>query len=458
MSDKVFINLGIDFGTRLTKICARSEGIGVAVCDFGGGGTDGAMIGSVLSVTEDGCVYAPEPGKSIDPERTISYLKMALADRGQLGLGGSIGHVEELKSPNAIPALSALFLASTLARARVWVEENWYDDIGGREVDWSGNVGLPVQHCDSLIEKNFQEVLAVAWKWSERPFGAIKFDDLLQRYCHEKAALDASQSPCQAYAEIAAAVQSFATSRSTPPGIYICFDIGGGTLDGVAFNLRHEKGEVSIDFYSGRVAALGVDWIADQTAKKSNGTGLWAEKAANLKAELLQSDAISMLKIFSEFVRPVQKKVIGPVIAEARDLDGRDWRTAKSFQGAHGRDIMPGLQPDETLNPLKVYLCGGGMRSPFYNHTIVETYEVHAHRRHGIPPYRLIQIPSPSDFDLGTVNAEDYHRFLVAHGLSVPVGEGPEIKLPSEIPPIPPPQKTEEDFAPNYADSKDMYD
>ena len=46
-------------------------------------------------------------------------------------------------------------------------------------------------------------------------------------------------------------MNSFATSREARERIYIFFDIGGGTLDGVAFHIHRDDGEVKVNFLSG---------------------------------------------------------------------------------------------------------------------------------------------------------------------------------------------------------------
>jgi len=53
---------------------------------------------------------------------------------------------------------------------------------------------------------------------------------------------------CHAIPEIAAAVQSFISSRDAQPGVYVYFDIGGGTVDGVAFNYVNRDGEKTLNF------------------------------------------------------------------------------------------------------------------------------------------------------------------------------------------------------------------
>ena len=160
--------------------------------------------------------------------------------------------------------LSAFFLSVVMRRARRWVESTWARHIGGRQIIWSANVGLPVQHCDAPVADTFQWVLATAWRWSGQPPRHRILGHVAEDYLRDCDLEDPARSECQAYPEIAAAVLSFATSRSAAEGVYVYFDVGGGTLDGVVFALKRPRGEVEINFYSGEVASLGVEWLAGE--------------------------------------------------------------------------------------------------------------------------------------------------------------------------------------------------
>lgn len=42
-------------------------------------------------------------------------------------------------------------------------------------------------------------------------------------------------------------------------------------------------------------------------------------------------------------------------------------------------------------------------------------------------------LPMPKDLETNGINPSEFHRFAVAYGLSIPLGEQPEIRLPSEM-------------------------
>jgi hypothetical protein len=53
---------------------------------------------------------------------------------------------------------------------------------------------------------------------------------------------------------------------------------------------------------------------------------------------------------------------------------------------------------------------------------------------------------------------EEFRRFAIAYGLSVPYGEGPEIRLPGHFKKAEPPPERKTKGIVAYSDSKDAYD
>lgn len=463
LKGKIAINLGVDFGTRFTKICVRSDEVGTAVVDFDGRGLDDALIFSVVCMDENGVISVPRPGTIPSSKRAITYLKMALADRAHLSFGEDISRAiaptEEVSK-----ALSAYFLAHTISRAKGWVLSTWNEHIGDRDVQWSGNVGLPVEHVDSDVRPKFQEVIAVAWHWSEVGIPEGTIDDLVRAYEVSEARQEPKMSYCQAYPEIASAVMSFAMSRTSSPGIYVYFDIGGGTVDGVIFNLPRPSGVVRINFYAGQVEALGVDWIANDVCQRLSVDDSNLPDADTIKSVLLNGDSKEVNAEFASFVDQVFvsygdqiAKMAGGVVYKGKLKDGRNWRE-EHVQGFSARRTLRRHWNDEDVTPLNVFVGGGGSGSPFYQMSISNGYERNTLRNYGIPPFDLIEVPFPADLLMGSVKTRDYHRFLIAYGLSVPYGEGPDIGLPSQIDPATPRAPIRTTGMPDYGDHKDIFD
>lgn len=59
---------------------------------------------------------------------------------------------------------------------------------------------------------------------------------------------------------------------------------------------------------------------------------------------------------------------------------------------------------------------------------------------------------------MGSVPGDDYHRFLIAYGLSVPAGEGPDLRLPGQFDTAISRAGKPKSLHGDYGDLKDMYD
>ncbi len=440
----VAINLGIDFGTSFTKVCYRDVGTEESGVVAIGEGLKHALLPSVVLVGADGRLSLSD-GPNYPDCIAVTYLKMRLAgtpieEELTEVAGAKLGDITTVK------ALAAWFLASVIARSQQWMSLNEASRLKNRTPAWSANVGVPVEHYDSTALATFEEVLGVAWTWVKdhnipRTLGSALHDysAATPRLTHEVADLNAIP-------EIAAAVQSFVMSREAVPGIYIYFDIGGGTVDGVAFNYVNHNGERRINFYSGKVEALGISAIG--TALKRNHQ---REFDAALLEALLKNCPRNIRKDYENRVRCL----VGNVVMTAKKKDGRDWQVDAVQSYDYERRFIGRLSPDR-MKPLMVFLGGGGSISQWYGSTISSTYTEFQQERAGVPPYKLLKVQSPKDLTL--MQGADFTRFAVSYGLSIPFGEGPEVRLPSQFAE---PEQAKPWSPPglvNYADSKDVFD
>jgi hypothetical protein len=455
VSREISITLGIDFGTRFTKVCARSEEVGASIVDLANNGLDGALIPSIVVLDDAGNLSVPAPGTASAQSNRIAYLKMALAERGQLDVDIESDLMAHASEDIARP-LSAFFLANVIQRAKKRIISAWNDHIGEREVIWSANVGLPVEYVDSDVAPKFQEVLAVAWEWAEGKIPTGDIPDIEEAYYQASAQKDAKLSYCQTYPEIAAAVLSFATNRSSKPGIFVYFDIGGGTIDGVAFNLIRSAGEIRINFYSGHVASLGADWIAEEACRRQRKAGCVNCDVQLVKRILLTGDSKQVDAAFASYSKKTSK-LVGEVIYEGKQKDGRNWRSLQ-FQATSAHRTLRRHSDDTNVWPLRVFLGGGASFAPFFQKAIISTYMRHNLGAFGVPPFELIEVPAPPDLQMQSVDPNEYHRFLIAYGLSVPFGEGPDIKLPSQFNVTVPTRSNRTIVIPDYGDHKDIFD
>ena len=457
MADNVLINLGVDFGTRFTKVCARSDGIGTTVVDFGGNGLDGMLTQSAIVLGGDGKISVPSPGDPDVSENRIAYLKMALADRGDLDVNADSKRKPK-ESKYLEQALSGIFIAEVVRRSKEWILDSWKDEIGGREVTWSANVGLPVEHFEKDdVRARFQEAIAVGWDWAETGIPQGKVTEILDAYENCAARKEPDASYCQTIPEIAAAIYSFATSREAAPGIYAYFDIGGGTMDGVVFNLMREGGVVKTIFFSGQVGVLGVDWIAESVCERIANSVDKNFSLEQAKSFLFVERNDVVDRVINDYTDKITKFAAGIIYKGKRKDTRRNWRESKVQNIPNGRTLR-NFWKDRNVDPLIVFVGGGGNASPVYLHALDSAYHANGGLKNfGIPPFSLEEVPAPPDLMMQSADSSEYHRFLIAYGLSIPFGEGPDFEMPKNVKPAPRPQKRVTDV-PDYLNHKDIFD
>jgi hypothetical protein len=304
-----------------------------------------------------------------------------------------------------------------------------------------------VEHCDSDVIKVFDEVLGVSWLWLKQ--GAIPetVNEAVAAYARSVPALAEQTTDFHVVPEIAAAVHSFVMSRESVPGIYVYFDIGGGTVDGVAFNLVNFFGERRINFYSGKVEPLGISVFA-------SAVGEWPadDGGPDPVQQLVRCASSPSAERFAQSLR----ELVGYVIITAKRKDGRDWQRDASRGTAFERKFIGPLDPSRMV-PLVVFLGGGGSHSEWYRSAIGSTYQRFKHYNAGIPPYKLIEVPKPADLSMRGLPDAEFRRFAISYGLSIPFGEGPEVRLPSQFDEPEQPRPWTLPGVVDYADSKDVY-
>jgi hypothetical protein len=449
----ILINIGLDYGTSFSKLCVRHSGREYSeICRFGRKLPDEALLPSAVLIDANGKLSAPNPGSQVGGPQSARYLKMGLADE-EFARIPNLRILKKYDRQAVIRALSSWYIAHTLKMARTWTLANWTNRIGDREVDWSCNMGVPVAYYDSPILKVFSETLRVAWTWFDQNRKLVSIEDTINEYEATLNNLNPADLKCDPYPEIAAAIQSFAVGRSAREAVYIYFDIGGGTVDGVAFRLSRPDGEAKVDFFSADVQPYGVAAFAEafqrEAMRSDNG-----ETFRDLIKGLLSENPNDLAHRYSGFVSSLQT-LVSSVIVTAQRKDGRDWRSI-SVDGRTWPHNYVSL-PEDQIMKLPVFIGGGAYNSDFYRTSISSTYGNRQHQNYGIPPYELRVPPKPHDLELGDMDPDLYHRFLVAHGLSIPFGEGPDIRLPSQTEA---PQRRRKVIGPGYSyeDMKSMFD
>lgn len=445
----LYINLGIDFGTSFTKLCFRDIGRDLSeVVTFTDGqvNLDEALLPTKIAILADGTLRAgltrAEWAALEQPIKTsIKYIKMRLADLdiSQESDRWRLDRLPELDRLETVENLCAYYLSRVITRAQSWIRHNKPDLVKNQKIEWSANVSVPVEYCDSPASARFEKVLSLAWLLSNEPQTELfTLESLGKRLNQLRSRIADNPIDCHAIPEISAEVWSCLNSREFDDGFYVFFDVGCGTLDGVAFRYWRDEGEPKVDFYSASVKPLGVSAISQCLANELN---LPAKQVRRFIFNS-QNSRLSQLKS-SQSHKQIQQ-LVGRVVMEGRQRHGNHRPVFKNLVFEQGLSILIG---------------GGGGLTSFYKTAILDTHSDFQHKSAGIPSYIQKDVPTPKDLSMNGLTSDEFHRFAVAYGLSIPAGEAPKVRLPSLMENIEPelPGSTPWSGPERYEDTRDSF-
>src|SRR5262245_42400579 len=144
----VSINLGIDFGTSFTKICFRDVGTEESRVVAVGGKFRNGLIPSIVAIGNGGRLCLQDEITTHMSYVSVPYLKMRLAGSP---IGAKLPSIDgiDLNGEACTRALASWFLATVIVRGQQWMNFYERDRLKNRNVTWSANVGVPVEHFDS---------------------------------------------------------------------------------------------------------------------------------------------------------------------------------------------------------------------------------------------------------------------------------------------------------------------
>ena len=365
----VEVNIGLDFGTRFTKVCYRdvlqnrSFVLGLKSLS-----DDCGYINSSLSLSHDGRVSMRNSDKGTDNACVVDYLKMRLLDRNECNLPPCHPKVEEL-GRIGIQALSAYFLKEVLYCAKSQIEEIVQSTYGNVSIGWSSNIGVPVEHFNDENLFIFKQVFSVAWEWSnESACEAEYIDQIIDQYGAMQKRIDQIQSDCHAQPEVVAGLHSLVRGQMIESGRYpyVFADVGGGTIDLVSFMMRKENGHYCADMYHGKVDAYGTCILA--------GT-LPGQKHHEKEHALFDEDFIETTLPESTLVQMCHiRNMLVSVVKVGRDKRD-DVFCRRRLSDSEKESFDPTKRfPDDKVRPIKVLLGGGGAQSTLYQDLFWSTY------------------------------------------------------------------------------------
>jgi len=426
--EELHLNLGIDFGTSFTKVCFRDVARNRSeIVTFVEDAADleESLLPTQVGILPDGTLVAgltASEWKAYQSkvETTIEFIKMRLAglDLAQQKESWRLDQLPKLDQPEMVENLCIYYLSRVINRTQSWIRRNKPELIVNQRIEWSANVGVPVAYCDSPAIARFEKVLSLAWLLSNEPQTEwFTLESLTTQMNRLRSELDPDcPTPCYAVPEIAAEAWSFFNSREADDGFYVFFDIGDGTMDGAAFYYCREEGEPKVDFYAAQVEPLGVTVFSRLLAQELK----WSTQ----QVKEIICDRSSEIKevTFTEASKQIQKLVASVVVKGKKQHEGQ-------FPG-HRR---PGTVKPDFQDHLEVFVGGGGSTTSFYHQTITATHVRFQQSDAGIPSYLVKTLPLPKDLMMHPFSNREFHRFAVAYGLSLPIYEGAQVRLPSQV-------------------------
>lgn len=462
------LNIGIDFGTRYTKVCIRDTSRKQSwIIPIGNAESilDKALILSQVAISRTGKVIAGLTRYEWSKIKgfngiSIDYIKMRLAHL-DIDQGDSLWYSPKidkllklgLSIEDILENICAFFLLRVIERSKDWFYQNQQNLLKNMTVEWSVSVGVPVAYWDSPALARFEKVLGLAWCLSEIPNLGDSLNTINSKLMKLKKKIDLEEIPCFAIPEVAAAISSFTSSRQAKEGVYTFFDVGGGTIEGVSFRFYRLDEQKRIDFYTALVEPLGVNSIAKRIIDQFPEV-----KEANIERSIiLKGDSIlnSIKKISPRYRTP--KRIAGSHIANKhqaiyelveKDLNRQHLNTffvqnlilSQRWIHAQVAKVFRHFfkKVESYSGQVFLFLSGGGKVSTYYQDTINSTYETFVMKSTSIPRYKYMQVPVPSDCKMSEIGSEHFHRFTVAYGLSIPDYDYPQIGLPTQFPDLPP--------------------
>lgn len=427
-SNSLAIELGIDFGTRYTKVCFHNSITGqIDVVRFAidPAEVNQALILSQIGTLKNGNIITGLTASEWDHqqpklEHTIDFLKMRLAHLDPHKIGGNWLKENTLaRSSEAIENLSAYFLSNIIIRSQYWIRQQYPDLFRNRVAIWTLNVGVPVSYCEGPATARFEKTLKIAWALSYSPkvrsMAPLTLDQLHRCVGQVRLWMEENKDytfDCFARPEIAAAVSAHIQAERSREGFYVFFDVGDGTVEGAAFRYYQKQGEPQIDFYAGSVEPLGVGAFIEQLCDE-----LKISPEAVLACLHQQNQSPEHRSIHSSKAKHKFQCLVASIVMDGCDKHDQ----MREYQAV-----------DDRGDRLRIFVGGGGGNLAFYRDAVKSTHSEFHQGSCDIPEYRLYKVRCPENLNMGNIPKAAFSRFSIAYGLSIPYDDFLQFDCPDD--------------------------
>lgn len=409
--DERELMLGIDFGTSSVKVVI---GDSVLVKAFAVPFYDEMGIGRFLLPSR---IYQSEKGFSLLSGRAVYQdLKLSL--------------LAEPHRPEYQYRVVA-FLALIIKHARAWLFHEYSLVYMKTHVLWRMAVGLPAQsHHSADVKGEFHRLCLAAWLVAGQSNGAeISVSTILSALNRADELKSGSIATIEEdvelaiVPEIAAQIYGYVASESfdkKAANNFLLVDVGAGTVDTSLFHVKYTKGKWDFEFYTSSVQPFGtmnfnryrLDWWISAL-----------KRLTPVPKGLL--DAIVGIKDATDSQNPLPND-IGQYVSSSKltfssNKESPDYNffssnvlkqiKSNTFLRAWSENHLD----QAALTGIPTYLCGGGMRMPYYKQLEASLL---SQPNCSWMKMSVRRMTTPKNLIATGLPPSDYDRLSVAYGLS----------------------------------------
>lgn len=384
--------IGLDFGTAFTKVVV-GDGIGV-------------RHWSVPFDQQNSCPYL-FPG-------------VVTVQNNQAHIGATQGEVEVIEDIKlriiqnqvdpATKKAAVVYLALVLRHTRTFLRETNIWSPGKALTEWFVNIGLPTSaYQNEALQSLYVELAQTAWLASNAP-GPISIklvDELLNAIPSNPLGINPDpeqqllpKENIAVFPEFVAQLAGYVRSDQRENGLHVLLDVGSGTVDCAAFNIRDHEGDDAFEILAKSVKPLGVrflqknrasygstrDWMPGLTDDQPSDTE-YASRLGISVDQLADHDITFFKKFYCQ---------IGTAMIQ----------TKEGARVATGPDLG-----------VPIFLCGGGSRYAKYRSELARFIDIGKTQKAWVLYQKRLGVPA--NLVAKGLASEDYDRISVAFGLSL---------------------------------------
>ena len=448
-SQKVYIQVGLDFGTSSTKVVFSQLGKRLfRAIDFGHDlpNFPSYCLPSVCSIDSHGnLMFGADAADYLQDQSWDTGLrrfKVVVAGKHDAQFTDKLtskSYYGYLRT-NALfiepEYLSAFYLSHVMEKTRSIIQH--LPEYRHADIDYTYNVCVPIDQVEnSKVYEAFNSIFLLAEKIDKSWQNSVIKMNAVNELISLEAGSDTSKK-VYAVPEAVASFASYLVSLNKREGRHAVIDFGSGTTDLSICNLTMpvNKGPRCY-WYAARNIPRGTVNVERAIACLLHENSCSDRLTSKDIDKCLRNIAFPQERGYALNVKPEYRKA---VFDELTDL--RDSKEYKLTWGAAYKHLVR----DKDWENVEILTCGGGSNFPQVEEVFRRPWwpQIKSH-------YPVNKLPVPDNFDPGPSKAP-FERMSVAYGLAIPLPQLEKFKLPGHSPDHTPPEPPE--YSP---DSDDLY-